>query len=110
MATKVRLSKKGSIDIRDIVRGLIIASITSALVVIQSSIESGVVTFNWKQIAMSAIGGGVAYILKNWLLEPAKVVTEVSSNIEAKEVYSLVPLSQDLDVISLYKPHVETMA
>ncbi len=86
MATKVRLSKKGSINLRDVVRGLIIAAMTSALYVIQASIEGGQITFNWRQIGMSAIGGGVAYLLKNWLLEPAKVVTEVSSNAKAVEV------------------------
>lgn len=30
--------------------------------------------------------------------------------LEAKDVYSLVPLSQDLEILALYKPHVENMS
>lgn len=74
---KVILSKKFSLQGRDWVRGLIIAGLTSGLVVIQTSLDAGDIVFNWKQIGMAAIAGGVGYLLKNGLLEPSKVITEV---------------------------------
>jgi len=80
MATKVIASKKFTLQLRDLLRGGIMAALTAALVVIQKVIETGEMSFNWKQVAMAAIGGGVGYLLKNWLIEPAKIITTVSGN------------------------------
>lgn len=76
-------SKQFSLGWRDILRGLIMAVLTPVVVIIQQSIESGVLTFNWKTIGISALAGGAAYIIKN-VFEPAKVILKVSSNIEAE--------------------------
>lgn len=81
--TKVILSKQFTLQWRDVIRGVVIAALTSALVVIQQSIDAGNIEFNWKSIGTAAIGGGVAYILKNWLLEPPKVITTTSTNTKA---------------------------
>lgn len=86
MATKVRISKKGSVSLKDALRGLLIASLTSALVLVQTSIDSGRLVFHWKEIIMAAIGGGVSYVLKNWLFEPAKVITTTDTNKQADNV------------------------
>lgn len=95
METKTVLSKKGEINLRDILRGLIIAAGTSALLVIQQSIDLGELVFNWKAIGMSALAGGVTYLIKN-LLEPSKVITitnsattaeVVKSNIEKQDIH-----------------------
>lgn len=86
MAQKVIASKKGSLQWRDIVRGVLMAALTSALVVVQTSIERGELTFNWKVIGMAAVGGGVAYLLKNWLLEPPKVIVTTDNNEQAKNL------------------------
>lgn len=75
MAT--RISKKYSLNIHDIVRGCLIAALTAALTVVQSSIDAGELAFNIKEISMAALGGGVAYLLKNWLIEPTKEITEI---------------------------------
>ncbi|HMI03744.1 MAG TPA: hypothetical protein VK541_14770 [Pedobacter sp.] len=87
METNVRVSKKFELQWRDAIRGFIVAAITAALVVVQSSIESGSLVFNWNQIIMAAVGGGVAYLLKNWLLEPAKVIT-TTNNEQVEKVKS----------------------
>lgn len=86
MATQVRLSKKFSIAIPDVLRGGLMAALTSALVIVQQSIDKGDLVFNWKSIAMAAVGGGVAYLLKNFLLEPPKVITTVKNNEKGAEV------------------------
>ena len=75
MATKTIVSKKGQLQWRDIVRGTLIAALTSALLIVQQSVDAGLLVFDWKSISMAAIAGGVSYLLKNWLIEPTKEIT-----------------------------------
>lgn len=81
---KVITSKKFTLQWRDAARGLIMAALTSALVVVQQSIEAGQLDFNWQSIAMAAVGGGVAYLLKNWLIEPPKTIVVSDTNTKAE--------------------------
>jgi len=71
---KTRVSKQFTLGWIDLAKGAIVSALTSSLVVIQTSLDAGVLTFNWKFIAISAIGGGVGYLIKN-LLEPTKIIT-----------------------------------
>lgn len=75
---KTIVSKQFSLEWRDILRGLLMAVLTPAIVIVQQSIENGSFTFNWQQIGMAAVGGGVAYIIKNFL-EPSKTVKILKS-------------------------------
>lgn len=59
-----------SLGWRDFLRGLIIAILTPVLVIIQQSLDTGSLIFNWQTIGYSAIAGGVAYLLKNILTSP----------------------------------------
>ena len=43
------------------------AILTPAVVIIQQSLELGILTFEWKSIVTASIGGGLAYLLKNFL-------------------------------------------
>lgn len=72
-------SKKFWLNSKDFLRGLLIAMITAALMVIQNSFDAGELVFNWKQISMAAIGGGVAYLLKNFF-QPAQVKQTLNNN------------------------------
>lgn len=54
-----------SLNLKDLLRGLLMAVLTPALVIVQQSLESGTLTFNWTAIGMAAVAGGVAYLLKN---------------------------------------------
>lgn len=54
-----------SLNIKDLLRGLLMAVLTPALVIVQQSVESGTLVFNWKSIGVAAFAGGVAYLLKN---------------------------------------------
>ena len=56
-----------SLDFKDLVKGLLMAILTPALLIVQQSLELGSLTFNWKQIAMASIAGAVAYLVKNFL-------------------------------------------
>lgn len=67
------VSKQFSLQLRDWVRGLVIAALTPVFVIIQQSLDAGELTFNFKAIGMAALAGGLAYIVKNFL-EPTKVI------------------------------------
>lgn len=68
-------SKLYSLDKNDLLKGLLMAVVTPCLVIIQSSLDSGTLTLDWKNIGMAAVGGGVAYLLKNFFT-PSQVVTK----------------------------------
>ena len=82
----IKLSKKYTLQGSDFLRGLGMAIATPVLVAIQRLIEAGKVDFSWKALLMMGIGGGVAYILKNWLIEPAKTTITSDTNAKAENV------------------------
>ncbi|HTA62781.1 MAG TPA: hypothetical protein VK835_10010 [Bacteroidia bacterium] len=71
------------LDIRDILKACIIATLTPVLVLVQQSIDAGQLTFDYKHLGMAAIGGFVAYLIKNFLTPPAivsKIQIEAQKN------------------------------
>lgn len=60
------------LNLLDFFKGLIMAVLASVIGVIQSSLDAGVLTFDWQHIGKLAIAGGFAYIVKN-LFEGEKV-------------------------------------
>ena len=86
---KTRVSKKGNLVLSDYFRGLLIATGTSALLVVQQSLDAGHLIFNWKAVSMAAIAGGVSYLLKN-LLEPSKVIAITRSATKAEQVKEVI--------------------
>ncbi len=57
-----------NVKLNDFGRGLIIAIIAMPLQIIYESVTATpmVLTFNWKAILGAAIGGGIAYLIKNF--------------------------------------------
>jgi len=64
-----------SLGWRDFLRGLAIAILTPTIAVITDSLESGEWHLNWRLIALSAISGAGAYLLKNLLTKPDSIPT-----------------------------------
>lgn len=85
MAEKVIVSPRFTLQVRDFLKGLLVSVLTSVIVVIQSTIEQGNLTFDWKQIGMVAVGSAVAYLGKNFFSAP-KVVTTYKTNEHAISV------------------------
>lgn len=77
---------------RDWLRGLLMAIAVPALLIIQQSIAAGAMTFNWQQIWMAAVGGGVAYIAKNFFTDDVQAAKNTLT--EAKK--EGVPAAQDV--------------
>lgn len=75
MAKKI-IAKQGTLAWRDIARGFIMAVLTPMVLIIQQSVEAGILTFNWHSIGMASIAGGLAYLVKNFF-EPTKVIEKV---------------------------------
>lgn len=63
-------SKFLSIGTRDLLRGFVMAVLTPIFVIVQQSLEAGVLTFNWQSIAMAGVAGALAYITKNVFTKP----------------------------------------
>jgi len=60
-------SKLFTLDIQDILNGLLMAVISSVVGVLLESLKSGSFVFNWETIGGAALGGGFAYIKKNFI-------------------------------------------
>jgi hypothetical protein len=74
----MKTSKFLALNWADIFKGLLMAILTPAVVIIQQSLELGILIFDWKSIVTASIGGGVAYLLKNFLT-PQKEVSNAQS-------------------------------
>ena len=59
-----------SLGCRDLLRGLLMAVLTPVVVIIQQSLEAGILVLEWKSILTAGIAGGLAYLAKN-LFTPA---------------------------------------
>ena len=62
----MKQSKFLSLNWADFGKGLLMAILTPALVIIQQSLDLGVFTFEWKSILVASIAGGLAYLTKNF--------------------------------------------
>ena len=74
MADKKIESKQFTLQMRDAVKGLVIAVLTAVITVVYASLEAGSLNFDWKMIGTTALTAALAYIMKNWL-EPTKSIT-----------------------------------
>ena len=63
-------SKFLSLGFRDLLRGFVMAVLTPIFVIVQQSLDAGILTFNWTSIAMAAVAGALAYITKNVFTKP----------------------------------------
>lgn len=60
-----------SLNWLDFGKGILMAILTPVVVIVQQSIEAGVFTLEWKSIGLAAIGGGFAYLVKNFFTPKA---------------------------------------
>jgi len=65
------------LNLRDFLKGALMAILVPVLYVIQTSLDAGVLTFNWKQIVIAAIAGFVSYLIKNLFTDDVKVAKKI---------------------------------
>lgn len=63
-------SKLFAVNIKDLLKGLVMAVLTPAVFVLQQSVEAGTFTFNWHQVALASVAGGFGYLIKNFFSAP----------------------------------------
>jgi len=67
----MKTSNLYSIDLKDLAKGLIVAVGSAIITTIQTSLQAGSLSFNWKLIGTVALGAGIAYISKNFFTPPS---------------------------------------
>ncbi len=72
-------SKRFWLNSKDFLKGLLLAVVTSGLVVLEGALSSGPI--NWLMVGKAGLAGGVAYLLKNYF-QPA----QIKQNITAEQV------------------------
>ena len=55
-----------SLNFKDVLNGLIMAVLTPTVVIIQQSLSSGNLTFDWTAIGVAALSGAMAYLVKKF--------------------------------------------
>ena len=91
METKVIESKQWTLQLRDLLRGGILAAITPVFTIILQSLQAEELTVNWKSILNVAIIAFCGYMVKN-LGEPTKIIvpTHSAASAETKEAIKQV--------------------
>lgn len=69
-------SKLFSLNLKDVLKGLLLAVLTPAVLIIEQSLEAGSLVFNWQHIGMASLAGGVAYLVKNFFTPEPKAVVK----------------------------------
>ncbi len=72
----MKTSSLFSLNLLDIGKGLLVSVSSAVVAIIYSSLQSGSLSFDWKQIGATALAACVAYLAKNFLT-PASLVTPI---------------------------------
>lgn len=75
----MKTSNLFNLDLRDLAKGLVVATGGAAIAAIQSSLQAGSINFNWKSIGLTALAAGISYLAKNFFT-PAQIVRNANSN------------------------------
>jgi hypothetical protein len=59
------MSKFFSLNSNDFIKGLVVAVLSAVITLLYSTIQTGTLTIDWKQIGIVALTSALAYITKN---------------------------------------------
>lgn len=62
---------------KDFLKGLLMSVIVPCGLIIQQSLDAGILTLHWKAIGMTALASGIGYIIKNFLTDDVKAAVKV---------------------------------
>jgi len=71
-------SKQFSLNLSDLWKGIQMSVILPILTIIQASIANGEFTLNWRTIGLTAVGGFIAYLIKNFFTPSAIVIKDAT--------------------------------
>lgn len=75
-----------SLNTRDLIRGGLMAILVPVFVIIQQSLTAWTLVFDWKAIAIAAIGGLLAYITKNFFTNDIPAAQKTLTEARQKEI------------------------
>lgn len=73
MATTTTTSKRWTLNVRDLLRGLLLSVISGVLTALLPLLQEPDFIFKWKTIGIVAATTGISYLLKNWI-SPGEIV------------------------------------
>jgi hypothetical protein len=68
-------SKQFTLNVSDLLKGLLVAVVSAVLTVIETSISANNFHFDWKAIGIVALTTGVSYLLKNFFTPAQTIVS-----------------------------------
>jgi hypothetical protein len=77
---KIITSKKYRLNWLDFAKASLMAALTPVLVLIQNSLDAGIFVFNYKPLTMAAVGGFVAYLIKNFFTPSKTLISNQTLN------------------------------
>ena len=75
----MKTSNLFNLNFRDVTKGLIVAIGSAVVSVINTTLQAGSLTFDWKQVGTFALAAGISYLAKNFLT-PASIVTPADNS------------------------------
>jgi len=72
----MKTSNLFSLNLRDLGKGLLVAVGGAVIAAVETSLQTGSLTFNWRSIMGVAIAAGLSYLGKNFFT-PAQTVTPI---------------------------------
>jgi hypothetical protein len=85
MATATLTSRRFTLNVSDLWKGLIVSVVGSVLAIITDSISQGSLNFDWAVIGKTALATGLSYILKNFLT-PTEIVVKDPTDAQIETV------------------------
>ena len=70
----MKTSSLFTLDFVDLAKGLLVAVGGAVIAAIETSVQAGTLSFNWKTIGSVALASGLSYLAKNFFT-PAQTVT-----------------------------------
>jgi D-arabinose 1-dehydrogenase-like Zn-dependent alcohol dehydrogenase len=75
MANEITTSKQFTVNVRDIIKGVLVAAISAAASAAYTALTVIPVHIDWKQMGIVGITAGLGYIIKNFFTPAQTVIT-----------------------------------
>ena len=75
-----------SLNVRDFVKGFILAVLVPALLAIQQSLTAGELTINWRALGITAAASFIGYLIKNFFTNDVPAAVATIEKAEAKQM------------------------
>ena len=75
-----------SLNIRDFLKGIVLAVLVPALLAIQQSLQAGELTINWRALGIAAVAAFIGYLIKNFFTNDIPAAEKTIAEAQAKVI------------------------